>query len=215
VAVALLAVIAVALITSTEGTPLVGARQQVPTPRGQLGGPEPLPTGSAQPADEPVNTPEPAECERDPVPLEKLLAAAAATPAATPDIWAGAVAATEEQTDAARLVIVELIACANANDPARTLALYSPDGLVRALARQGFTPQTVELALNQSGEPLPESAQARMISLDRVVAADEDHLRVELTLLERAGIGEFRMQPYVIDLVRIGETWLIDDIRTA
>src|SRR5688500_5286242 len=55
------------------------AAQTVPTPRGQLGGPEALPSESAPPASEPVTTPAPEQCDREPAPVDEILAAASAT----------------------------------------------------------------------------------------------------------------------------------------
>jgi hypothetical protein len=203
------------LVVSTSGE-LAGASQVVPTPRGQLGGPEPLPTGSA-PSSPPESTPTPAPdaagCDVEPVSSEVLIAAANAAPASAPTSWDGGAPATPEQTTAAQAVILKLIDCANRNDPARVFALFTEEGIARSLARQGLTPQTVPLLLASSGEPLPDAVQARLVAVDRVLATDDGHLGAEFTLIERGGTGELRAQAYLIDLVSNGDDWLIDDIQ--
>ena len=216
VAIALLGIVAALSLSASGGPSFVRARQVLPTPKGQLGGPMPLATNTGPAAQEAIPTPQPADaCNRDPVSTADLLAAAAATPAPLPELdWSAAPDADEALAAAAGNVVTELIACANRNDPARAFALYSADGLARALQRQGITPQTVELVLASAGGALPPSAQARLISLDRVLGG-EDRLRAEFTLLERSGLGELRLQSYVVDIVPDGDGWLIDDINPA
>lgn len=217
VAVALLGIVAALSLTMSGGPSFVRARQVVPTPKGQLGGPVPLPTAAGPATDEVVATPGESEaCDRAPVSLGDLMEAAAASPAPLPEFdWSAAPEADAALADAARAVIMELIACANHNDPARTLALYTTDGRARSLQRQGITPQTVELVFGRSGGSLPESAQARLVSLDRVLAGDEDRLRAGFALLERSGTGELRLATYAIDLALVGETWLIEDVQSV
>lgn len=217
VAVALLGIVAALSLTTSGGPSFVRARQVVPTPKGQLGGPVPLPT-VAGPASEEVVSPTSASeaCDREPVSLDDLAEAAAATPAPLPEIdWNAAPEADATRAGAAQAVVTELIACANQNDPARTLALYTADGRARSLQRQGITPQTVELVFGRPGDSLPESAQARLVLLDRVLAGGEDRLRAECTLLERSGTGELRLATYTIDLVLVGQAWLIEDVQTV
>jgi hypothetical protein len=210
-------VAAVATLWLAASSPSLIARalQTVPTPAGQLGGPEPLPTGTARPSHESTATPDSGEgdCDVEPVSIEDLMDAVAATPAPVPDRWAEAIPATAEQTAAARVVIVELIGCANRNDPARGFALYTKEGIARSLSRQGLTTQAIPLLVASAGAPMPAAAQARLAAIERVLAADEDHLRAEFALLERSGIGELRAQRYVADLARDGERWLIEDVQ--
>jgi hypothetical protein len=209
-------VAAATLWLAASGPSLIArALQTVPTPAGQLGGPEPLPTGTARASNEPTATPDSgaSDCDVEPVSIEELLIAAAATPAPASDRWAEAIPATAEQTAAARAVIVELIGCANRNDPARSFALYTKDGIARSLARQGLTVQAIPLLVASAGAPMPATAQSRLAAIERVLAADEDHLRAEFALLERSGIGELRAQRYVADLAREGDRWLIEDVQ--
>src|SRR5690349_656185 len=144
VAVALMSIVAALSLAASGGPSFVRAKQVLPTPKGQLGGPLPLATEPG-PAPEPAGTPPASDdCDRESVSTDSLVAAAAETPAPLPEIdWTAAPEADAAQTDAARAVVAQLVACANRNDPARTLALYTADGVARSLARQGITPQTV------------------------------------------------------------------------
>lgn len=194
----------------------IQAMQPVPTPRGQLGGPEPLPTESVDPDVESTATPDDARlCDVEPLPVAEIVAAAEMSPSPGPAISSWEKPASEAQTASAHDVITQLIDCANRNDPARLFALYTKEGIARSLQRQGVTGQTVPFFLNSSGEALPLTAQAQLVSIDRVQASGEDHLRAEFTLTERSGIGEFRSQTYAADLVNIDGDWLIDDASSV
>jgi hypothetical protein len=73
--------------------------------------------------------------------------------------------------------------------------------------------RAVEFGLEPGGQPLPGEAKASLVSLDNVRAANDDHLRAEVILVERSGFGERQEQAYVVDLALIDNVWLIDDIR--
>jgi hypothetical protein len=192
------------------------AMQVVPTPKGQLGGPEPLPTDSAAPADEITETPDDTWlCDVEPRSVEELIDAANSAPAPEPDSTSWDDPALEAQWAAAEAVVDRLVICANRNDPARLFTLYTKEGMARSLQRQGVTGQAVSFLLRSAEEPLPLTAQAQLVSIDAVMASGEDHLRAEFTLMERNGIGEYRSQSYAADLVNVDGDWLIDDVRLA
>lgn len=214
---ALLGLIAALSLSATGGAPFARASQDLPTPKGQLGGPMPLPTGAVPAAEDVAATPgTEIACDREPVSVDELLNAAVANPLPLPEIdWSSAAEANAVDTDAARAVVTELIACANRNDPARTLALFTADGIARALQRQGITAQTVATIVGNATGVLPASAQARLVALDRVLAGAGDHLRVEFTLLERSGIGELELRRYSLQLSHADGAWLIEDVASG
>jgi len=211
---AALVVIAVALLIVTVWPVFAGAEQPLPTPRGQLGGAEPLATEPAAATNIPVDT-SPAGCNHNPVTLDELVNAASSTPPSDTVDWSGATAASTESIEAAEALLATLVDCANQNDRARAFSLYSPDGLARALARQGITVQSVDFIVARGDAPLPETARAQIVSIDDMVTADDDHMCALVTLSARNGFGENVVTAYDVTFARIDGDWLIDDITLA
>lgn len=193
----------------------IQASRAVPTPEGQLGGPEPLATDPVPPAGATTTPVGEESCDVQPLTIDEIAGAAGRAVSPAADAGAVAVPASAAQAAAARQLIDRLIVCANRNDPARLFALFTPDGIARSLQRQGIGREFVPFLIDSAGDPLPLNAQAQLVSVDRVVTTAPDRLRGELTLIERSGIGEYRRQTYVAVIAAIDGSWLIDDILPA
>lgn len=177
----------------------------------------PVTRGNAQEATPPPDVPAPEECTVPPRSLEDLqalaatpvAAAAVASPAATPG-------AVDPATEAAvRAAIRELIACSNAGDFWRVLAVYS-DRYVR-----DYVAQLVEAITGQPGQitaeiynqfartrPLPPAARIVILSFGQPEYLPDGRIAVVVIgddPLDREPAGPTRFI-----LVKQGDRWLID-----
>jgi hypothetical protein len=206
--------------------PSTGAQDVLPTPKGQLGGPEPLvtfappgqqpsPTPPAPPTSTPATPvagePHPAECRVDARPIEDLiLLADADAPPASPSTDGGIVA------DAATAGSVyatthELVACLNAGDQLRAAALLTDDCLTRLLADTGWESGEIMSIIGPLLPRLPERwIQLTAVTDIQIVLDGRVSATVVLFDPERITLGPTSTHRVVFMLN--SNRWLIDDI---
>jgi hypothetical protein len=219
-------VILVLLVVTLAGIGPSLARQAVPTPRGQLGGPAPLateppptpPTVSPTPAETgtPAATPasqdmpRPDECTVEPRSLDEIAQLAghlAGTPRSvertdglTPDpVTVGAI----------RQTIREYIACLNAGDLLRAAALSTDPHAVELIATSGETPG---LAARATPMPRPEAEWIAIVAIEDVFLQTERQASAIVVLDEPTALGARTLVRYLIYLAREDERWLIDAV---
>lgn len=181
-------------------------------------------TGAPKPTATPVPgriIPTPAECRAVPRSPQSVVALTTlphphpsggdGTPRAddptSPDLLAGEVdnAAT---IAGVRATAREAIACLNAGDVLRRLALYSDDGVRRVVDRYG-APADVTLA---GTTPVPLAVSQRVALVDvRDVQVLRDG-RIHATVVQDAPADPRHEEPSTVIFVEHGDRWLIDDV---
>ncbi|HEY8447938.1 MAG TPA: hypothetical protein VIL01_12605 [Thermomicrobiales bacterium] len=182
-----------------------------------------LTTGSSALAGQATPTPDvpaPEECTTEPVTLEELQALVAtpvaAMPAASPPATSTAVDAETEA--AVRAVIRELIACSNAGDLWRVLALYS-DRFIRQWSLslvEGLTgeagPMPDQIYRGLAGaRPLPEGARISILSFGAVERLPDG--RVAAIVVGDDPQDQEPAGPTRFLLVEQADGWRVDDFE--
>ena len=215
----------IAIVWSAAGGSM-SAQDVLPTPRGQLGGRPPLQTAPPQaeqtpaptPDDEDEDVPDPSECEVAPRTIDEL-SDLAATPlpatepsdVATPADLASGEPANPLISNAVAYTVREAVACSNAGEWLRVLALYSDGNLQRtAAALGGFD----EEFLRRFASPQPTRHDEMPLVTDVVllpdgraaawVVPDEEEAVFALSSLE----GRLR-----VVFVAVEGRWLVDEIH--
>lgn len=203
------------------------ARQAVPTPRGQLGGPAPLateppltpPTISPTPAETgtpaatpaPQDVPRPDECTVEPRSLDEI-AQLAGRLAGTPR--------SVERTDglmpdlvtvaAIRQTIREYVACLNAGDLLRAAALSTDPHAVELIAASDEIPEGP--ATRATPMPRPEAEWIAIVAIEDVFLQSERQASAMVILDEPTALGARTLVRYLVYLAREDDRWLIDAV---
>ena len=143
------------------------------------------PTGGTPAAGGLPLSPVAAECTVAPVPFAELtpvapIDPAGATPTPAPDVQGGGTPASPEQVASVIATLRLQIACLNAGDIPRALALTGGAYYERLFARTG-TPDEAEYAVLAT--PLPRSAETAItvLAVEAVVALPDGSLRADVT----------------------------------
>lgn len=219
-------VILVLLVVTLAGIGPSLARQAVPTPRGQLGGPAPLateppptpPTVSPTPAETgtPAATPasqdvpRPDECTVEPRSLDEI-AQLADRLAGTPRSVERTDGLTPDPVTVAaiRQTIREYVACLNAGDLLRAAALSTDPHAVELIAASDETPGPAALATPM---PKPEAEWIAIVAIEDVFLQTERQASAIVVLDEPTALGARTLVRYLVYLAREDERWLIDAV---
>ncbi len=170
------------------------------------------------------DAPGPEECRVTPRSVDALRALAA-TPAAVAPPGATAPVETGEPADAATVAGVtaaarELVACSNAGDPLRRLALFS-DANVRAAFPDGPT-EAFERMAAQTPQPAPAGEQVALLDVADVKRLPGGRVsalvRIDNPLQHTHGPvasprAAAQQEAATLVFVQSGDRWLIDDVR--
>jgi hypothetical protein len=237
-ALSLLALIGALAVAAGSGGS--AARQVVPTPEGQLGGPAPLATEPLSPA-LPTPTPEstatptptptasaaataspvaedatdPEWCQVAPRSLAEVLALAETPPAAaTPgglNLESG-VSADEATIAAVTATLREYVACLNAGDYLR-LAALSTDAHLRILIAAVADDPAALRDLLATPQPRPRAAWVRIVSVDAIRALTDGRVAATVVLEGPTAVAARSEQRFTFVFAASGEHWLIDDVN--
>lgn len=119
--------------------------------------------------------------------------------------------------DAATLAAItrtarEWIACRNAGDPLRQLALFSDEGLARFIASYGPPPSTQGITLDATPSATPRPPEARIAFIMVRDARVQSDGRIQAIIVEnRPGAPLLENSSQVVFVRREGR-WLIDEL---
>ncbi len=219
-------VIIVLLAVTLAGIGPSVARQAVPTPRGQLGGPAPLateppptpPPVSPTPAETgtpaatpaPQDVPRPDECTVEPRSLDEI-AQLASRLAGTPRSFEGTDGLTPDPVTVAaiRQTIREYVACLNAGDRLRAAALSTDPHAVELIAASD---ETSGPAAHGTPIPKPEAEWIAIVAIEDVFLRTERQASAIVVLDEPTALGARTLVRYLVYLAREDERWLVDAV---
>lgn len=220
-------VLLILLAVTLAGIGSTVARQAVPTPRGQLGGPAPLTTEppptlpAASPTPEetatpsatppPQDVPRPEECTvepRSPDEIAHLAERLSGTPRSF-DHAAGLIPDPVTVTEI-RHTIRMYVACLNAGDLLRAAALSTDPHAAELFVPSGETRE--ELAAGATPVPKPEAAWIAIVSIEDVFLQSEHQASAIVILDEPAALGARTLVRYLIYLAKTDNRWLIDAV---
>ena len=157
-------------------------------------------------------TPVPDACSVDPVDPEHLQEIVAAGVAATPEVITSG-----QQVSAVDLVhildvVTESVACANANDPLRSMALYTDRYLAMHFAGQAGEDELGHLLAASTRKPVPATPSDQLVLLAvtnaiayqdsrigvTVITANADNVFTDLLILENTDSG-WRIDQVALD----------------
>lgn len=196
----------------------------LPTPRGQLGGPAPLGQDTAiapamlQATPDSTATAEaplPEECTVDPRSVDEILTLLAA---ATPEAVAPGSAATplsgepvsEDLEAAVTDVAREYIACSNADDSLRLLALMSDKYLAQVPTEAGVTNANDVQRFDREPVPLPEAERILLIGVSDIRQLDDGRIAAIVAGDDPTSAAPVRYPTFLF--VEVGDRWLVDGI---
>jgi hypothetical protein len=218
--------LAAAIVVVIAG-PAIRAEQVLPTPQGQLGGPEPLatqappgqlpsptppPTPTPAPATPMAGIPNPADCRVEARPIEDLVILANSDLPPAPPSTDGGIAADPTTTEDVTATVHELIACLNAGDQLRAAALLTDDYLARLLAETGWQSSEVMSILAPLLPRLPERWM-HLTSVTDVLVLPDGHTSTEVALFdpERFPLGGTTRHRFVFK--KDADRWLVDAVQ--
>ena len=150
-------------------------------------------------------------CPTEPIPLARLNAVAAAAPPPSSDdvaVPVGVRAATPDETGALRDALEAFVACGDAGEPLRVLALYTDRYLGELLYRQGELTEEQYLDLARA-DPADPDERTRLLAVSSVRALGDGRVVGEATIRYAVIPTPKR---FVVTIARADGAWRIDDV---
>ncbi len=123
--------------------------------------------------------------------------------------------ADQATVDGVKVTAREAIACLNAGDILRRLALFSDRGIARFVTAYGLPPEAAIVTLQSTPVPVPLAAEQRVAFLGILNVRVLTDGRVSAIVVQDAPADPRLEEEFYTVYVRQEDRWLIDDIATA